>query len=98
MRCHSLDLGFERVAGTGTIQTFSIMRGSPPPGFEAATPYAVLAVELDEQERLIVMGNLVGASCEEAAIGRRVHVAFEVHDDGFALPVFALDDDHPAVQ
>ena len=96
MRCHSLDLAFAQVTGRGSVQTFSIMRGSPPPGFEHVTPYAVLAVELDEQPRLIVMGNLVGAPLEALRIGCRVRVAFEVGDDGFTFPVFELEPNYIA--
>ncbi len=88
MRCHGEDLGFERVSGEGTIHSFSIMRGSPPPGFESATPYAVLAVELDEQPGLVVMGNLVGVPPEFAQVGRRVRVVFQTLDDSFVLPMF----------
>ena len=93
MRCHSLELGFAAVSGRGAVQSFSVMRGSPPPGFEQVTPYAVLAVELDEQPRLIVMANLVGAAPDGLRIGDRVRAVFEAEDDGFVYPMFELDPD-----
>ena len=91
MRCHGLDLTFALVRGRGTVQSISIMRGSGPPGFEHVMPYVVLAVELDEQPRLIVMANVVGTEPDAVRIGDRVRVVFEVEDDGFAYPMFELD-------
>jgi len=96
MTCHGLNLGFVPVSGLGTVHSVSIMRGSAPSGFESIVPYAVLAVELDEQENLIVMGNLIGAPADRATIGQRVRVVFLREDDGFVLPMFTVVSDDAA--
>jgi uncharacterized OB-fold protein len=46
-------------------------------GFEAIVPYACLAIEIDEQEGVIVMGNLLGVPADSARVGMRVQVRFE---------------------
>lgn len=88
--CRSGDLGFEAVRGTGTIFERVIVESPVVVGFEDAVPYACLLVELDEQPRLLMAGNLVDAAPEEALVGRRVRTVFRAEADGFVLPQFAL--------
>ncbi|WP_154677270.1 Zn-ribbon domain-containing OB-fold protein [Parafrankia discariae] len=90
-RCHSEDLGFEPVSGRGTIHSLTVMTEALVPGFEPALPLIVVAVELDEQEGLVVVSNLVGDHGPGARIGARVEVAFErLPDDGGLLPQFRV--------
>jgi uncharacterized OB-fold protein len=61
------------------------------PGFETALPLAVIAVELNEQEGLVVVSNLVGFNGADVEIGSRVQVTFEeLPDGGGTLPQFEL--------
>lgn len=89
-RCRSADTGFEAVSGRGTIYQRCIVASPVVAGFEDRIPYTCLAVELDEQPGLIVVGNLVDAAPTEAKIGRRVEVVFEDAGEGFVIPVFRL--------
>ena len=88
-KCRSNDLTFEVVRGCGTIFERAIVESPVVVGFEAAVPYACLFVELDEQQGLLVAGNLVDSTPDQAQIGRRVEVVFR-DDDGLTLPMFKL--------
>src|SRR5437667_23251 len=57
--CHGRAFDYRVVAGTGTVYEYSVMREPRVVGFEAMVPYACLAVEIDEQPGLYVIGNLV---------------------------------------
>ena len=67
------------------------MRQARVIGFEDMIPYACMAVEIDEQPGLLVVGNLVEADPESVRVGMRVEVRFEpIGEDGMMLPQFAL--------
>jgi uncharacterized OB-fold protein len=87
--CYSLDLVFEPVSGRGTIAAIAIAHAGVADGFDG--PFACIAVELDEQSDLLVVTNLLGASPQDAVIGRRVRVCFEMLGDDVLLPQFELD-------
>ncbi|MNU08063.1 hypothetical protein D3C72_2539480 [compost metagenome] len=57
---------------------------------KARLPYAVAIVELDEGVRM--MANILNASPEAIAIGKRVRVVFEKASDDVSLPQFELID------
>ena len=86
--CHANSLSFETVSGRGTVYEYTIMRDARVQGFSESIPYACVAVELAEQPGLLVVGNLVGASPEDARVGLRVEVTFEEIGEGFVLPQF----------
>lgn len=74
----------------GSIYEFTVIRDSRIAGFEDATPFVCVAVELDEQNGLLVLTNLVNCDWTEASVGRRVEVTFEQIRGGFVLPQFVL--------
>jgi uncharacterized protein len=78
------------VSGRGSIYEFTVIRDSRIAGFEEATPFVCVAVELDEQDGLLVLANLVHCDWTEASVGRRVEVSFEQIREGFVLPQFVL--------
>ena len=58
-------------------------------GLESLVPYACLAVEIDEQAGVIVMGNLLGVPADSVGVGMRVQVCFEpLGEDDLVLPQF----------
>jgi len=87
--CHSNSFAFTPVSGRGTVYTYTIMRQARVVGFEDMVPYACLAVEIDEQPGVLVVGNLVEADPESARVGMRVEVRFEPLGEGMQLPQFA---------
>jgi hypothetical protein len=88
--CRSGELQPSQVSGKGTVYSWSVMRTGGNPGFEDKVPYAVLVVELDEQPRLLTIGNLVDAEPSELAVGAPVEVCFEEVDDEVTLPQWRL--------
>lgn len=90
-RCYSEKLGFDPVSGLGTIYAYTVMTEALVPGFETGVPLVVVAVELDEQEGLVVVSNLVGFDGVDVPIGARVELTFEEPADGGAvLPQFRM--------
>ena len=63
--CFSGELGWEKVAGRGTIHSYTIIHRHWQPGFAAEAPYVVALVELDEGVRLVA--NLVDVAPDPAA-------------------------------
>jgi uncharacterized OB-fold protein len=86
-RCYSRSAAPTRVSGNGTLYTFTVNHQSWFPGNE--TPFVFAAVELDEQPGLFVLTNIVGTPADQLAIGMRVRVLFEHHEDVW-LPLFEL--------
>ena len=84
-QCLSPDYEWFDASGMGTIRTFGVMHQKYHPGFLAETPYTVAIVELDEGPRLPT--NIVGLGDRKAAVGMRVMVDWEHHED-VALPKF----------
>ena len=86
--CHSSKLEYQPVSGQGVIYARVINHQAMVAGFQDAIPYAIIAVELEEQPGLIVLANLVDAPAEEARIGLPVQLTFEPLEGGMQLPQF----------
>ena len=87
--CHSTTFTYRAVSGAGTVNGYSILRQPRVAGLESLVPYACLAVEIDEQAGVIVMGNLLGVPADSAGVGMRVQVCFEpLGEDDLVLPQF----------
>jgi uncharacterized OB-fold protein len=85
--CQSADLGFSDVSGRGKVVSMTLVRSSRIESM-AGQAIIVLGVELEEQEGLVLIGNLLGADAEEARVGLPVTVAFEDIGEGYKLPQF----------
>jgi uncharacterized OB-fold protein len=83
----SRNLEWREVSGRGVVYASTTVR-IPGPGVEGRIPLPVVTVELDEGVRII--GNILGASPELVAIGRRVELAWDKLDDGTPYPAFKL--------
>jgi hypothetical protein len=87
------------VSGRGEIWSFVVPHPPLLPWFAERAPYAVVAVALDEDPRVRLVGNLVarpGGPIDEVdpgaiRIGVRVRVCFERVAEGIALPRWLLD-------
>ncbi len=73
-------------SGTGSIESFTVVRRAPLPDFRDKVPYVVAAVLLDEGPRMIT--NLIGDDALDARIGDRVRVEFQDDGRGETLPQF----------
>jgi uncharacterized OB-fold protein len=84
-QCHSDQVAPKRVAGTGTIDTFTINHQSWLPGMEV--PFVIARVALDDAPGVYLTTNIAGCSPREVAIGDRVRVLFQQQEDVW-LPLF----------
>jgi uncharacterized OB-fold protein len=84
-RCNSLDVAPKAVSGRGRIASFTVNHQAWTP--ELTEPYVVAIVELDDQPGLRLLSNITGVAPEQVAIGQRVQVHFELHEDVW-LPLF----------
>ena len=85
-RCGSFDLLPEQVSGDGVLYTFTKTYKAFHPYYVDRVPYLIAVVELVEQARLRVLGNLV-ADDDEVHIGMDVRVDFEVRPS-VTVPIF----------
>src|SRR5206468_7366814 len=88
-RCHSRELGWERVSGTGTVVSYTVNHQRWMPSMEV--PYVIALVELSEQAGLRLTTNLLGWAPDDVRIGMSVRVRFEPVSDEIALPLFEPD-------
>ncbi|WP_433045995.1 Zn-ribbon domain-containing OB-fold protein [Dactylosporangium sp. CS-033363] len=91
--CGSAELGFEPAAGTGAVETFTVVHRVFVPGFEPDAPYAVGWIALDEQPGLRVFADLTGVRPENVHIGQRVTACF-TERAGWGL-MLSFAPDHP---
>jgi len=80
--CWSVDIGWQKASGLGSVSHFSVVYQPPTPAFE--TPYILALIDLEEGVRL--MSNVL---CEPDAvyIGMPVQVSFQMRGS-VHLPVF----------
>jgi uncharacterized OB-fold protein len=83
-RCASRDVAPEVVSGRGTVHSFTI---NHQPWDGATEPWAIILVELAEQDGLRLTSNLVNCPVNDARIGMPVQVWFEQHDEIY-FPLF----------
>jgi len=81
-------LAFEQVSGRGTIYSYIIEHDKQVGGFEDKVPYAVVLVELEEQERLLLFANILNLPYDELKAGTPVEVVFERVNDEITIPQF----------
>ncbi|APZ55222.1 Zn-ribbon domain-containing OB-fold protein [Salipiger abyssi] len=84
--CWEADLDWSESAGTGTVETFTIVRRAPLPAFRDKVPYVVASIIVAEGPRMIAA--LVGDDALDVKIGDAVTVDFETDHEGNTLPVF----------
>ena len=85
-RCHSSDLGWREVSGTGTVYTYTVVRHPTHFAFADKIPYAIALVELTEGPWLIT--GITGCEPAEVRAGMPVRAVFREVTDGVTLPYF----------
>ena len=95
------------VEGKGVVHSYNEVHHAIQPAFKGKTPYMLLLVELDtqrgepsEHDGLRIAGNLVTPDGELAppelvgriGIGSRMRLVLRQIGDGFALPMWTLDE------
>ena len=92
--CRTTDpaFAFVPVAGRATVRSWTVMRQSFLPGFDASVPFVLVDVELDEQPDVRLIGRLVDGLGPSLQIGARVRAVFEDLAPGLAVPAFTFDE------
>jgi uncharacterized OB-fold protein len=80
---------FEPVEPRGRICSWTVIRQSFAPGFDADVPFVLADVEIDGTEVRLI-GRLVDGPDVLLQLGDPVRVVFERIDDGIAVPAFAV--------
>jgi len=80
-RCHSFDLGYERVSGRGRIYSWERPWHPVHPALRNGVPYLIVLVELPDAGNVRMVGNLLGDPLQDVTIGAEVEAVFEDHDD-----------------
>lgn len=89
IRCGRTDrLGWRDAAGTGTVDSFTVVHRAPRPELEV--PYVVARVRLTEGP--LTLTRLEGRDPDDWGIDDPVRVEWIDLTDGRALPVFRHDD------
>jgi uncharacterized OB-fold protein len=85
-RCGSGAWRWEPASGRGRVFSWTVTHQVLDPAFADAAPYAVVVVELEERVRLV--GNLVGADPSTLRLDLPVLVDLDRHSDDVALVDF----------
>lgn len=85
-RCSGTDLGRRKLAGTGTVYSYTVVNREFAPGVKP--PFIVAIVQLDEQDDLRMMSNLVDVRIGDVHIGQRVRVVFQAINADTTLAFF----------
>jgi uncharacterized OB-fold protein len=90
--CGSTDpeFGYQEVSGRGVVRSWTILRQSFLPGFDADLPFMLVDVELAEQPGLRMIGRLLDGPDAPVRVGAPVQAAFEDLADGVSIPAFTL--------
>jgi uncharacterized OB-fold protein len=83
--CLSDRVAPEAVAGTGTVDTFTVNYQEWRPGLEV--PYVIARVAIDGASGVYLTTNIVGCPVDAVDIGDRVRAKFEQHGEVY-LPLF----------
>lgn len=87
-RCHSFDVGWERVSGPARIYSWERAWHPVHPALKDHGPYLVVLVEFPDSDAIRMVGNLVGDPLQDVRIGSEVEPVFEDHaaeDDAYTL-------------
>ena len=95
-RCGSVAATWTPTTGLGTLISWTVIHHVTHPAFAAQVPYPVLLVQLDEQDDVVMYGNLRPADAQLRP-GMRLRASFEDVDDELTLVQWtpAADDGPP---
>ena len=80
--CGSGNLRWKAVAPKGALFSWTVVHRSQTPGFDAAMPYAVVLVELNDAKGVRMVGNMVNGSLDRLKAGLPMTAVFTPSADG----------------
>ena len=84
--CHSTDVGWHEVAGTGTVYTYTVVRHATHAALAGRIPYVIAIVELTEGPRIVT--GIIGCDPQDVMAGMAVQVRFDAVTGDVTLPYF----------
>ena len=84
--CGADDFSWKECAGTGVLETFSIVYRPMNEAWAGEVPYVVAVVRLDEGPRMVT--RIIRHDDREPRMDARVRVRFVPIEGGFQLPYF----------
>ncbi len=72
--CHSMSFSWEPVSGRGVVYTYTIVHRAPTPAYQAAAPYAIVHVAMDEGFRMV--GTMTGTDPKAIGIDDPVRIVY----------------------
>jgi uncharacterized OB-fold protein len=92
------DWAYQEVSGHGTVRSWTVVRQSFLPGFDADLPFLLVDVELADQPELRLVGRLLDGADAPVRAGAPVTVAFEdirTDPERVSVPAFTLTNPAP---
>jgi uncharacterized OB-fold protein len=89
-QCRSFAHEWTPVAGHGTVFTHAVVHRAFLPGLEAAVPYVVVVVVLDDAQGVRLVSNLIDTDPAVVRVGLPVEVCFEDVSDEVTVPRFRV--------
>ena len=86
--CHSMDVKWREMQGTGTVHTWTICHHPFHPAYISKDPMVYVTVDLPEGPRML--GRLNGGDPADLAFGKPVTLSTEYIDDELSLPTVSL--------
>jgi len=86
--CQSRDLAPEQVSGRATLYSWTVAMQPFHPFFVDRIPYVIATVELVEQQRLMLVSNVVDCAEDDLRGDMPLEVVFREIAEGLTLPLF----------
>ena len=87
-QCQSFDYEWVESAGAGRVYSWTVVHQAVHPAVEAAVPYNVVVVELDDCGGAKLVSNLLGVAPDDLRAGMPVRVEWDDVADDVTLPRF----------
>ena len=75
--CHREEADWVQLSGRGRVASFVVVHPPVLPAFATRVPFAVVLVELEEDPRIRLLGNVLDCAPDEIVIGMPVQVTWE---------------------
>jgi uncharacterized OB-fold protein len=85
--CHGESLTFEPVSGRARLFSYAVLRQPFHAGFAGDLPLVLAMVQLAEDERALMVSNVVDAEIDDVYVGMELEVAFDDRSE-VTVPLF----------
>lgn len=90
-RCHAQDIDWVEVTGGASLYSYTIVDRAIMPGMDDNLPYVPAIVEFADAPGIRLISNIVKSELGRIRIGQALRLEWIDHDDGYALPVFSVE-------